>query len=329
MRIAALLLALAVTAAKPLEPIGALVDAFRTHPLVALGDPHGNEQIQAFRLALVRDPRFAAVVNDIVVEFGNARYQQSIDRYIRGEDVPATALKHVWQDTTQVEFEWDLPVYEDFFRAVRAANAALPADRKLRVLLGDPPIDWSTISSGRNYMSFMEQSGRDAYAVGVIKKEVLEKGRHALLIYGDQHLIRRNVIPNAPQPWARGLVAQLERPGTTTVFTIHPETRRDWTAWQPDVASWRTPSLALTKETAVGAALFSAPPQREVRNDEQFDALLYLGPPSAMTQARLSPALCADREYVAMRLSRLGLIPPPPGAPVTPADLLKRECGIK
>jgi hypothetical protein len=314
-------------AAAPMEPITAIVNAFHTHALVAIGDPHGNLQIQAFRLALVRDPRFATTVNDIVVEFGDARYQETIDRFVRGDEVPPTDLQHVWQDTTQVEFEWDLPIYEEFFRAVRAVNSGLPAQRKLRVLLGDPPIDWSTIHGTRDYMSFIEGTGRDQHAVGVIQKEVLAKGRHALLIYGDEHLIRRNVIPNAPQPWARGLVAQLERPGITNVFTVHPETRRDWTSWQPDVASWPTPSLAMTKETTIGAALFSAPPQRAVRNDEQFDALLYLGPPSSMTQARLSPGLCADRQYIEMRLARLSLLPPPPGAPVKPTDLLKAECG--
>ena len=311
-----------------MEPIGAIIDAFRTRSLVALGDPHGNEQIQAFRLALIRDPRFAATVDDIVVEFGNARFQDAIDRFVRGEEVPPSVLKHVWQDTTQVEFEWELPPYEEFFRAVRAVNATLPAQRKLRVLLGDPPIDWSTIHASGDYMRFMENSGRDAYAVQVIQKEVLAKGKRALLIYGDQHLIRRNVVPNSPQPWARGLVAQLERPGIATVFTIH-ETRKDWRSWRADVTSWPAPSLALTKDTTIGAALFSAPPQRPVRYDDQFDALLYLGPLSAMTQARLSPVLCADRQYIDMRLARLALIPPPPGAPITPADLLKQECRTK
>jgi hypothetical protein len=55
-------------ASKPLEPIGAIVDAFRSHRLVALGEGmHGNEQGHAFRAALVRDLRFAGTVNDIVV----------------------------------------------------------------------------------------------------------------------------------------------------------------------------------------------------------------------------------------------------------------------
>jgi len=315
--------------AKPIEPIGAIIEAFRAHSLVAIGDPHGNEQIHKFRLVLIRDPRFASTVNDIVVEFGNARYQETLDRFVRGEDVPTTTLQHVWQDTTQVEFEWDVPVYEEFLRMVRAVNATLPSERKLRVLLGDPPIDWSAIHGRSDLMAFMERTGRDAYAVGVIQNEVLAKGRRALLIYGDQHLFRRNAIPDAPQPWARGLVAQLERPGIATVFTIHPEVRKDWTSWQPDVASWPTPSLALTKDTVIGAALFTAPPQRAVRYDEQFDALLYLGPPSTMTQAHLSKELCADSQYIEMRLSRLSLVPPPPGAPVKPADLLKAECSLR
>jgi hypothetical protein len=49
---------------------------------------HANEQGHAFRLSLIRDPRFRETVDDIVVEFGNARYQNLMDRFIRGEDVP-------------------------------------------------------------------------------------------------------------------------------------------------------------------------------------------------------------------------------------------------
>ena len=74
--------------AVPVDPIVAILDAFRTHQIVAVSDPHGNEQAHAFRLALVRDPRVADVVNDIVVEFGNALHQGAIDRYVAGEDVP-------------------------------------------------------------------------------------------------------------------------------------------------------------------------------------------------------------------------------------------------
>src|ERR1700741_2928172 len=65
--------------------IAAIIEAFQSHPMVALGEgPHGNEQGHAFRLALLRDPRFAATVNDIVVEFGSGRYQGLMDRFVNG-----------------------------------------------------------------------------------------------------------------------------------------------------------------------------------------------------------------------------------------------------
>lgn len=58
------------------EPIAAILAAFRTHDIVALGEgPHGNLEGHAFRVMLARDPRFAATVNDIVVEFGSSRFQ--------------------------------------------------------------------------------------------------------------------------------------------------------------------------------------------------------------------------------------------------------------
>ena len=56
-----------------LDPVSAILDAFTTHEVVALSEgPHGNTAGHAFRLALVRDPRFAATVNDIIVESGSA-----------------------------------------------------------------------------------------------------------------------------------------------------------------------------------------------------------------------------------------------------------------
>ena len=44
-------------AAIPVDPIAAIVEAFRTHNVVTLTDPHGNVQIQSFLLSLVRDRR--------------------------------------------------------------------------------------------------------------------------------------------------------------------------------------------------------------------------------------------------------------------------------
>lgn len=84
--------------------------------MLALGEGiHGNEQGHQFRLALIRNHRFAETVNDIVVEFGNSLYQDVMDRFVRGEDVSYDALRQVWQNTTQPNAVWDRPIYEDFF----------------------------------------------------------------------------------------------------------------------------------------------------------------------------------------------------------------------
>ena len=87
------LLASAVAAAEkpatPADPTTVMLNAFRTHPIVALGEgQHWNVQGHAYRMSLIRDPRLPKAVNDIVVEFGDARYQDVIDRYVAGDEVP-------------------------------------------------------------------------------------------------------------------------------------------------------------------------------------------------------------------------------------------------
>jgi hypothetical protein len=305
-------------AAQPVEAIGAIVDACRSHAVVALVEDHGNEQGHAFRLALLRDPRFTATVNDIVVEFGNARYQALTDRFVSGEPVGDQALRHVWQDTTAISGVWDRPIYAEFFRAVRAVNAGLPRERQLRVLLGDLPVDWDvarrsppTPGERRLYGQPIRDDAaegsmdRDRHAAEVVQRETLAKQRRALIVFGDMHLTRRPT----------SIVGRLERDAGTRVFTVANATRRSYdslVALQPGVSSWPVPSLA----TVTGTVLA----QGELGD---FDAVLYLGPASSLTTSRLPQALCDDASYVAMRRERMALS----GVPAAQADaLLSRDC---
>jgi hypothetical protein len=60
-------------------------------------------------------------------------------------------LRAVWRNTTQSPRQtWDAPVYEQFYRTVRAVNWARPGGRQIRVLLGDPAIDWVAVADARN-----------------------------------------------------------------------------------------------------------------------------------------------------------------------------------
>jgi hypothetical protein len=337
--------------AVPIEPITGILEMFKTHDVVALSEgSHGNEQGHAFRLALIRDPRFAATVNDIVVEFGNALYQDVIDRFVQGEQVAYEELRKVWQDTTQRGTVWDRPIYEAFYRAVRDVNATLPVERRVRVLLGDPPIDW------QNPESRSSTRRTDDFPVSVIQREVIAKKRRALVIYGGMHLIRKRtpfLPPTNPAlaPMAAmvtqlqqgSIVAQLDRLGVR-VFVVSTSTDFDMSTVQENVVTWARPSLALIRGTALGlessVAYFAqalplvrarggieerlrpdvaaAPPMQEV-----VDAMLYLGPPSAITHSRLTPELCADPVYLKMRLERLMEFASPG---FDPAATFKAEC---
>jgi hypothetical protein len=310
--------------AVPVEPIAAILDAFLSHAVVAVPNAHGNEQLHAFGLSLVRAPRFASTVNDIVVEFGNARYQDVIDRFIRGDDVPDPMLRRVWQDTTQARPVWDEPMYEEFFRAVRALNATLPTGRQVRVLLGDPPIDWDNVRSPEDHGPWLQM--RESYPADLIRREVLAKGRRALLYYGLMHFQRKNAAANfVSEGVAASIVSLLEDTGATKVFSLwwSPELEKV----QPDVTAWPIPRLAIIRGTMIGATDFpyegprfairngqpdfSAPlPRQQWRSmhaEDQLDAILYLGPRSGMTDGHLSPELCADPAYVTMRAGRMAL----------------------
>ena len=170
----------------------AVLQAFKTHRLVGLGEIH-DLQNHGDALALqLSDPRLPGVVDDIVVEFGNALHQDTIDKFIAGQPVADADLRRVWHNTTQSPLEtWDEPMYEQVYRTVRAANWPLPPNKRMRVLLGDPPIDWAKITTRSEFVSWERRHGPVFWAP-LVEKQVLAKGRQALLNFGDDTFIGVN-----------------------------------------------------------------------------------------------------------------------------------------
>jgi hypothetical protein len=306
---------------KPSEPIAGILEAFKTRPIVGIPDPHRNTATQAFLLSLIRDPRFPRVVNDIVVEFGNALHQEVADRFVRGEDVPYETLRKIWLDTTQAQPASDTPQAEETLRTVRAVNASLGREHQIRVLLADPPIRWEEVKTRADHMKWIAM--RETFPADVVQREVLAKHRRALLVYGVGHLWRKNPQANFESTgMAASLVSLLEDTHGARVFSVG--LTLDLDKKRPEVASWPAPSLVVLRGTDMGAEPISydgprvsvqsgriTPVPRDqwrsMRMEDQYDALLYIGPRTSWSYAMVSPALCADPTYVEMRTGRMAL----------------------
>lgn len=272
-------------APEPHPAVDAVLAAFATHPLVAIGELHEWDTEHAFLRRLIGDPRFAATVDDIVVEFGNARYQHLIDRYVLdGEAIPRPRLERVWTDTTQAPHAWKSDIYPAFFAAVRAANLGLPRDQRVRVLLGDPPIDWTRIRSkgcdrrvGPRCLDYWLRR-RDTNFASVVRRQVLAKGGKALLVAGTSHVLHR--VAKEPNG---GLTDLIEWAAPGSVYVVVPFDSSAWEA-QPrasEIDTWPLPSLAVLQGTWIGRVR-ATPTIDESRGrlllQQVADALLYIGP---------------------------------------------------
>ncbi len=278
--------AAALPAKKPVstDPFAdAVVAAFAEHRLVAVGEVHGQQEHHDAMQILLADPRLPGVVDDIVVEFGNALYQPVMDRFTGGAAVENEELRQVWRNTSQSPaVSLDAPCYEQFFRMVRAVNWPLPARRRIRVLLGDPPIDWATVRSREE----VESADRDGHLATVIEREVLAKGRRALIFYGSNHV--KHGPPGAVG--GNGLMQVEQRTGQRAYVIL--------AGGHPRLAS----AARRTVVPAAGTWLASAdsgefgylPGECGVPFGALADALLYLGPIDEQTQSLWNPAIYLD-----------------------------------
>ena len=221
-----------------------IVEAFARYPLVAFSEPrHGAGGTKEFLASLIREPGFAGTVQDVVVECGNARYQDVVDRYMAGEPVARDQLKRAWEETTIASGMWLAPMYEAVLADVRAVNLTRPPSQRVRVLLGDPPIDWSVV---RGPADEDMNDWRDAHFAWVVEQQVLKKKHKALIWIGGAHISRGVRFPES-------LIHLLDRRTPGSAFVV---VAVDPTDAEPDVSTrlrrWPSLSAVTVRDTWLG-----------------------------------------------------------------------------
>jgi hypothetical protein len=184
----------------------------------------------------------------------------------------------------------------------------LPTGRRIRLLLGDPPIDWSRVHGivdAGYVLSFLAQ--RDAH-YAVVEREVVRKGRRALLIARNDHLLRGlHAIGQPHQPNAGSLLAQRHPRALFVVdsLVLPPGPQQDPAAQRLQVAlaAWPRPAFAplagtwlgaMTQRRANGwinAGADLATSAAAARYSAQADAVLYVGPGEVLAASRAEPAI--------------------------------------
>jgi len=256
------------------DPVQAIIRLFDTYRIVMLGEIHECRQEHDLLRKLIATPGFAERVNDIVMEFGNARYQDVVDRYISGEDVPVEQAQKAWRDTVGALGPVS-PVYGEFYSTVRNVNQKLPKQRRLRVLLGDPPIDWDHVRSREDIAPYLPF--RDEFYASVVRDQVLAKHHRALLVMGVGHFSRAAGQPGAIE---NELLMALVKP-----YVILPGSNmvRGYDDLDPRFDALPAPCLVEMRGNWIGH--LPAPGRGGSMGtwEQTADAYLYLGPRGRLT----------------------------------------------
>ncbi len=299
--------------------------AVREAPIVCLAEGgHQAREPHLFFRRVLADTSVLAELDVIIVEFAAGQHQAVLDAYIRGEDVPFATLSKVWRDTGQSpRAPWDSPLYQELLEVIRDGNRDLPADNKVRVLAGDPAMDWEQLQTRADYSA--ARVARDPYVAELAIEHAFEHDKRVLILFGGAHLPR---VPLGPQDPRNSMTYRIlcQHPEAVTaigfldpvnlgvedrIAELEPgmiySTDRHWAGeiggelMFPGIIS-----LITVKDTGE-KQWRQVPLYPEYRVRDLFDALVYIGPTSAWGHVPSSFDEERDAAYLA-ELNRRSLL---------------------
>ncbi len=278
---------------RPVPALDWILDIAHRFPIVALGEAHDCLTQHEFIRDLIRHPYVPEAFDHIVIEFGNALHQAVLDRYIAGEEVSVQELTPLLRDTTAALASPELdPIYIKLLETVREVNRE--SGSRLRVLAGDPPIDWSLINRPQDFRAFVEARAQHFADLAV--------GR-CLLVIGGMHLMRGS----------DDVADMIERRRPRELVTVVPHASVGESTRIDDLlAGSASPIIVGIRGSPLDSLAWSdlnirmiwgtedrlPPPWTRFPLGVLVDAMLYLGPPEQIQWSELNeddPAFAEER----------------------------------
>lgn len=177
-----------------------IVQLFKKTNILGLGEGgHHLENAHQFFQKIFASQKIQEMIDIVILEFLNTRYQDILDEYIFGQDIDRIELQKAWRESTQsASLFGESPLYFDLLKQVRDANKHLPQDKKIRILAGDPPIHWKTI---KNVEAYHKQIGADrqVFPAELAIKHGIQQGKKVLMLFSEFHLTKipdKTIVPD-------------------------------------------------------------------------------------------------------------------------------------
>jgi nicotinamidase-related amidase len=298
----------------------AVLRAFTNHDVVMVGEIHSNKEEYNWYVSLIRTPAFADRVDDIVLEMGNSLYQQFVDSFVTGENVSFEQVQKAWRNTVGLVGP-PSPLVESLYGAVRETNMQRRGKHQMRIVCGDPAIDWDIVKN-LNTVS-LYSSRRDEWYAHVVQEQVLAKHHRALLIMGGMHFLR-----NSDSPFAHpGIETKLRKRGARTyVIVSGTNTSNECCEMDHRFDSWPTPSIISARgwvgELPAQSLMEGGYPNSKPKLKDGADAFLYLGPRDSLTSVSMTRTQLQGTAYgkeIERRL-KIEMILQPDEAPLFPEN---------
>jgi hypothetical protein len=173
-------------------------------------------------------------------------------------------------------------MYGDLYKTVREANMRRRGKHQMRVLCGDPYIDWDKVKTKEEVGPYLGH--RDQWYARVVEDEVVAKHHRAFLIAGSNHFLREQ---------GEGYIEpELRRAGAKTFLVLAGANAvKGYDDLDHRFDSWPAPSIALLNRNWVGE-LLAIPVisggtegiDSHLKLKDAADALLYLGPRDSLIE---------------------------------------------
>lgn len=195
-----------------------IIEAFKNCNIIGLGEGgHGLENSHEFFRKMFDNKKIQETIDIVIVEFVNADYQNILDKYIFGEEVDANDLRKSLEESTQPGRQGELSIYFELLKKIRNVNKTLTQNKKIRVLAGDPSIDWNII---HNLEEYKKQVGyrRETFPAELAIEFGINHAKKVLVIYSEFHLTK--VTDNKFDPNYPSITSTVNKNHSSTIMTI-------------------------------------------------------------------------------------------------------------